>query len=115
MQSNFSNPPNKLPLLELIPDLSQLRKLTYLWLYISRNQLDAELSKMNSLPVLLSVRVLYLEIFDLTIDQFCGHVAPLFPNLEVLTLKCLEFDQIQLERQLKVCFKCLQTFKLKLA
>ena len=112
--------PIKLPLATLIPALSRLAKLQYLWLYIGRDQLDYELGKMNgaSLPILNPVKVLYLEIFGLNVDQFYHHISSIFPNLERLTFKCLEYsqdEQVYLEQSLRKHFKNLEKYKLVFA
>lgn len=83
-----------LPLSVLIPELSKLSRLEKLWFYIGQTQLTEVLRSSTSyddLPQLTSVRVLRLEIADLTVEHFFALVPHLFPALEQMTLRCPDF------------------------
>ena len=56
--------------------------------------------KLYQLPQLKSVKSLYIEIYDLTITQFCLWIGGLFPNLNKLTIKVQpDFDQAKQFRE----------------
>lgn len=79
----------------MIPNLSKLKKLTYLSIYICRDQLPASPSAIYSFPQIPSVIHLHIEVFDLTFEKFF-QVISLFPKIAHLQLKHdFEFEQIQ--------------------
>lgn len=79
----------------MMPSLGKLNKLTYLKIYIGRDQLPANLSAIYSLPQVPSVMNLHIEVFDLTFETFF-QIISLFPKITNLQLKHdFEFDQIQ--------------------
>ena len=61
--------------------------LTELWFYLGRHQIDTDPRKLYPMPQLPSIKSLYMEIYDLTTEQFCLCIGGLFPNLTELTVK----------------------------
>ncbi len=105
-----------LPISNLIHCLSGLTSLSELWLYIGRQQLDQ--TNLNLLPQLHSVKILRLEIFELTIEQFFTFISHTFPNLEELTLRAPDFkvgQQVLVMSKLKEAFPNLKKRKIKFA
>ncbi|KAJ6216121.1 hypothetical protein RDWZM_007278 [Blomia tropicalis] len=116
---------DQIPLIELIPIISQLKQLNQLWLYIGRHQLECDnnedednehnqhnhgSSLFYRIPQLLTVQTLYLEIYDVSIEQFIHWIGSLFPNVKVLTIKC-EYDRnerIDLRSKSTIEFKQLE-------
>ena len=83
---------DQLPLVELVPILSRVPNLEELWLYIGCHQLGGSrarsLEQLHRLPRLTTVKSVYLEIYDLSIWQFCTWISHLFPNVQKLKVKC---------------------------
>lgn len=106
------------PLSDLIPNIAHLSKLTTLWLYISSNEINTTITHFSvyKLPRLTSITNVNLEVADLTLDQFYQHITWLFPNLEILSLRCPDFDAAldgEIRAKLAQEFKSLKLNKCK--
>jgi len=102
---------------ELIPNLAKLPNLNELWIYLSRDQLPLPKKSHKELPAVKSVKVLYLEIFSLTVEEFYAHIPAIFPYVERLTLRCTDFEsepeQRKLSEPLQNEFRYLHTVEIK--
>jgi hypothetical protein len=104
----------------------QLKHLHELWLYIGRDQLPPESAAWILDPhPLAALRVLYIEIFQITPAQFFFFLPRCFPRVEQLTIKgndCLqtppggeeeENTREEFDRRLRREFPALQLCNLK--
>ena len=88
----------------MIPNLFHLKKLEELWLYVSSDQLPSPSSSSSllSMPPLTNVTNLHLEIFNISADQFFLHLPPLFPNIEMLTVKSIHFEKLSHDNHIRL-------------
>lgn len=106
---------DQLPLVEIISVLSKLPTLTELWIYLGPTQLPTKINNISSFPQLNTVSTLYIEIYDITIKQFCVIISILFPNLRELTVKVdPDFNKKELLKKLSDKFVQLTNDKIKI-
>lgn len=126
---------DQLPFEELLLIISRLTSLNELWIYVGRHQLEDWNDNNNNnrydemvekiiikRKQLHSIRKLYVEIYDLSLEQFRQSIAYRFPNVEHLTVKMnFSFDSelnskirmIEFEQLIRSQFKYLIDYHLK--
>ena len=102
---------DQLDLSDIIHGLSELTSLAELWIYVGRHQLKQ--ADLSSLPQLHSVKILRLEIFELTVEQFFTFTSRTFPNLEQLILRAPDFDATQQRTVLSRLSEAFPNLKMK--
>lgn len=102
---------DQLDLSDIIHGLSELTSLAELWIYVGRHQLKQ--ADLSSLPQLHSVKILRLEIFELTVEQFFTFTSRTFPNLEQLILRAPDFDATQQKTVLSRLSEAFPNLKMK--